>query len=238
MIALDDRGFTLGDGLFETVLALAGELQAIDRHLARLRSSAEAIGLSPTDPDKAVAAMRAAITQAGLGKSRAAVRLTYSAGPGGRGLERPVMPSPVMVAVASASPLWEGPARLAVSTIRRNEGAPSSRFKTLSYIDNIMARREAMERGAQEAVLLNHAGHVAGAAAGNLFWLDGDVLCTPSIECGALPGVMRAQVIEAALAEGRRVREDRFQLAALQAGRDLFITNALIGRRPAIFPDA
>lgn len=234
MIELDDRGLTLGDGLFETLLALDGLLQHVDAHLARLQAGCAELGLPAPAPERAMAAMLQALAQARLEHGRAAVRLSWTAGRGGRGLERPANSSPSLFATAAPAPLWTGPARLVLSSVRRNEGSPVSRLKTLSYLDNILARREALASGADEALMLNNAGYLAGAAAANLFWRDGDVLCTPALECGALAGTMRSRVIAQALSAGRKVREGRFTPDDLRGAPSLFLTNALIGERPAV----
>lgn len=232
MIGLDDRGLTLGDGLFETLLALDGALQAAPEHLARMVQGCAVIGLPPPDPDQALSLMQAAITTAGLQSGRAAVRLTLTAGPGGRGLERPPTPVPRLFATAAPSPLAEGPARLAVSAVRRNAGSPASRLKTLSYLDNVLARRQARAAGADEALMLNGAGEVACASAANLFWLQDGRLHTPALDCGVLAGVTRAKVMAAAGRRGLAVVEAHAGLEALAAAEGLFLTNSLIGVRP------
>jgi len=232
VIGLDDRGLTLGDGLFETLLVLDGALQAAPEHLARMAQGCDVIGLPRPDPDQALRLMQAAITTAGLQTGRAAVRLTLTAGAGGRGLERPPTPAPRLFATAAPSPLPQGPARLAVSAVRRNAGSPASRLKTLSYLDNVLARRQARAAGADEALMLNGAGEVACASAANLFWLQDGRLHTPALECGVLAGVMRAKVMIAAARCGLAVIEAHAGPEALAAAEGLFLTNSLIGVRP------
>jgi branched-chain amino acid aminotransferase/4-amino-4-deoxychorismate lyase len=233
VIEAGDRGFTLGDGLFETVLAEAGELKQLRAHLDRLCAGCEALGLPAPDRGDAERAMKKALRDAGLGEARAAVRLTWTAGGGGRGLDRPEPLKPALVAMASASPRSAAPARLAVSQVRRNDRSPASRLKTLSYLDNVLARREARAAGADEAVMLNTAGEVACAAAANLFWIAGGRIYTPHLDCGVLPGVTRARVIAAAAALGEPVRAVRAGPEALEGPDAVFLTNSLIGLRPA-----
>ena len=198
MIAPHDRGFTLGDGLFETVLAEAGALVDLAAHLDRLIAGCAVLGLPPPDRAAAEAVMREALADASLEDVRAAVRLTLTAGSGGRGLDRPDAPAPILVATAAPSARPTTPARLIVSAVRRNEGSPASRLKTLAYLDNVLARREAQAAGADEAVMLNNRGELACASAANLFWISSGRLFTPHLDCGVLPGVVRAQVIAAA----------------------------------------
>ncbi|MDB5476677.1 MAG: 4-amino-4-deoxychorismate lyase [Phenylobacterium sp.] len=232
MIASDDRGFTLGDGLFETVLADAGALQHFDAHLDRMTAGAAVLGLPAPNRAAAAAAMRRALTEAGLTDVRAAVRLTFTAGPGGRGLDRPQTLRPLLVATAAAAPKPAGPARLMVSAVRRNERSPAAGLKTLAYLDNVLARREAGAAGADEALMLNTKGQLACAAAANLFWVAGERLVTPALGCGALPGITRARVIAAARARAIAVEEAAAGPEMLASAAAIFLTNSLIGLRP------
>jgi branched-chain amino acid aminotransferase/4-amino-4-deoxychorismate lyase len=228
----DDRGFTLGDGLFETVLARDGALVGVAAHLDRLAAGCATLGLPPPDRVEAEALMRRALAQTELGAAaRAAVRLTLTAGSGGRGLERPEPVTPRLVATAAPAPRPLAPARLVTSSIRRNDRSPTARLKTLAYLDNVLARREARAAGADEALMLNTRGAAASAAAANIFWLEGEVLVTPALDCGALAGTMRAQVIASAARLGVPLRETAAGAERLAAADALFLTNALIGVR-------
>jgi branched-subunit amino acid aminotransferase/4-amino-4-deoxychorismate lyase len=190
------------------------------------------LGLPAPDPAAAARLMRAALADAGLVEGRAAVRLTLTAGSGGRGLDRPEPAAPRLVATAAPAPPPMGPARLATASVRRNDGSPTARLKTLAYLDNVLARREAREAGADEALMLNTRGQVACAAAANLFWIEGETLVTPALACGVLAGPTRARVLAAAAALGVRMRETAEGPEALAKAEGLFLTNALIGVRP------
>jgi branched-chain amino acid aminotransferase/4-amino-4-deoxychorismate lyase len=126
----------------------------------------------------------------------------------------------------------ERPAALALASIRRNETSPGARVKSLSYLDNVMARLQAQDRGADEALMLNSRGEIAGGAAANLFWLADGRLYTPALDCGVLDGIARGQVIAAAPGLGLAVVETRAQLAELEGAQAVFLTNSLIGVRP------
>lgn len=223
----DDRGLLLGDGLFETLLARGGVLEHWEAHLARLSAGCAALGLPAPDGAAALRLCEQAVGDAGL--SRAAVRLTLTAGSGGRGLDRPAQAQVRMFATASASPPPAGPASLVTVGVRRNEHSPVSRLKTLSYLDNVLARREA--GGGAEALMLNTAGEIACAAAANLFWLRDGRLFTPALDCGVLEGIMRGQVIARARARGMAVEEVRTGREVLDGVDGLFLTNSLIGVR-------
>jgi branched-chain amino acid aminotransferase/4-amino-4-deoxychorismate lyase len=227
VIPIDDRGFLLGDGLFETVLFKAGRPVLWEAHMERLTRACLAIDLPLPDAKRLTAEARRAVADRRLGNARAAVRLTWTAGSGGRGLARPEPLTPRLIASAAASPRPETPAGVVVSTIRRNARSPSARLKSLGYLDNVMARREAERAGADEALLLNTAGHVACASAANLFWIADGRLYTPSLACGVLDGILRAQVIAAA-----PVEEVRANLDTLLKAEAAFLTSSLVGIRP------
>jgi branched-subunit amino acid aminotransferase/4-amino-4-deoxychorismate lyase len=234
VIAADDRGFTLGDGLFETLLAERGELQHLDAHLDRLAAGCGVLGLPVPDRDEATQAMRDALAAAGLGDARAAVRLNLTAGVGGRGLDRPDALRPVITATAARAVPPTGPARLVTVLVRRNDQSPASGLKTLAYLDNVLARAEARAQGADEALMLNTRGEVACGAAANIFWLDGGALCTPALACGVLPGVTRARVLVAARRLGLQMAEIRELRSALDRAPAIFLTNSLIGLRSVV----
>ncbi len=234
MIPCDDRGLTLGDGLFETILARGGELVWLDEHLDRMARSCAALGLPPLDVGEARRLCEDAATTV---PGRAAVRLTLTAGSGGRGLDRPADPAPRLFAAAAPAPKPAGPAGLIISKVRRNEGSPASRFKTLAYLDNILAREEALASGADEAVMLNNRGEVACAAAANVFWIAGETLFTPGLSCGVLSGVMRARVLSWAEEAGLQAVETAAGPDAMLAADAIFLTNSLNGVRPALFAE-
>jgi branched-chain amino acid aminotransferase/4-amino-4-deoxychorismate lyase len=228
----DDRGLLLGDGLFETVLFRAGRPVLWDAHLDRLTRGCDVLGLPAPDPEGVARAAAAALTRADLAQARAAVRVTWTAGSGGRGLARPqaVLPRLIVSAAASARPTT--PATLVTSAVRRNPGSPSARLKSLSYLDNVMARREAALKGADEALMLNADGHLACASAANLFWIVEGRLFTPALECGVLDGIIRGETIAAARRLGAPVREVAAGPGALDGAEALFLTSSLIGLRP------
>jgi branched-chain amino acid aminotransferase/4-amino-4-deoxychorismate lyase len=231
-VPLDDRGLLLGDGLFETLL-WRGELVLGEAHAARMIAGAAVLGLPAPDVGAFLDAALAAARDAGLTEARAAVRVTLTAGGGGRGLDRPADPQPRLFATAAPSVKPTTSARLAVASIRRNQASPVSRLKSLAYLDNILARREALAAGADEAVMLNTADQVACAAAANLFWIKDGVLFTPAADCGVLDGIMARQVRIAAERLGLSVREVHAPPTALATADGIFLTNSLVGLRAA-----
>lgn len=232
MIPTDDRGLLLGDGLFETVLLEKGVLVWWEAHLARLARACERLGLPAPEAVHCFETVMAAVDRAGLDVQRQAVRLTLTAGSGGRGLERPASLAVRMFATVAPAPETHAPLSMVTSTVRRNEASPASRLKTLAYLDNVLARREALKAGAQEALMLNVSGEIACAAAANVFWSRGGRIFTPALECGVLDGIARAHALAGASHSGSKVCEVRADWAELQGADAVVVTNSLVGARP------
>lgn len=231
-----DRGFTLSDGLFETMRARDDHILLLDAHLARLRAGAAVLELAlPHDE-----ALRAAISTALRANpcSQAVVRLTVTRGADpGRGLEISADLEPTVVVrvtpfIAPGAEVCHQGVSAVVSHIRRNESSPLSRVKSLTYGDNILARRAARRSGADEALLLNTRGDVACAAAGNVLMVCDGTLYTPPVESGVLAGITRGVVLEAAAVLGMPTRIEPFSLERLRDAREVFLTNTVAGVLP------
>lgn len=227
-----DRGLLLGDGLFETLLALDGRIVALEPHLARLRAGAAELGIDFPDLDLAEAAQQTLAANR-LQAGRAALRITLTRGTGPRGLLPPAPAAPTLMIAATATPApAESPLRAVIASTRRNEQSPLSRLKSLAYLDNVLARREAAARGTEEAVLLNTAGHVACTTIANLFVVRDGRLLTPPLSDGVLPGIVRAAVLDLARAQGITVEERSLDLEALTTADEAFVTNSLMALCP------
>ncbi|MBB6253970.1 aminotransferase class IV [Nitrospirillum iridis] len=223
-IDVADRGFLLGDGLFETLCWRDGAVVRLDAHLARLAAGAAVLDLPL--PPMAVLAAGLADTAVANGLTNGSLRLTVSAGVGARGLARPAQPQPTVLVTAAAPGAPMGPAKLVVAaTTRRNEHSPLSGIKCLNYLDHILARNEAAARGADDAVLLNTEGRVACATAATLFAVVDGALVTPPLAAGALPGTRRAAVLAALGGEERGLDP-----ADLRRATEMFLTSSLMVR--------
>lgn len=222
-----DRGFTLGDGLYETIRATGGEPLRLDRHFARLRDGLGALDIPLTVDEAAFAAALRAVL-AGNGLSDGVVRLTVSRGVGARGLppDPTAKPTVVITAAPYHAPI---PGRAMIATVtRRNALSPLSRIKVTSCADSILARIEATRLGFDDAILLNGAGFIAEATAANLFAVIDGTLTTPPVADGALPGVMRGTIIDRMPVEERSLTPED-----LAGASELFLTTSL-GIRPLV----
>ncbi len=237
-IAADDRGFLLGDGAFETVLLMDGTPAFLRQHLDRLRRGLEVLAIPPPPFAPLKAAMAELARRNGVGAGRAVARITISRGRGGRGLVPPPddAVAPTLLLTVGPAPLPQmTPLRLMISERKKSACSSLGGFKAVSgYGENLLARQAAAAAGCDEAILLNEAGRVAGAAAANVFVLAGETsLVTPAVEDGALPGVVRGVVLDVAREAGLAAGEAAIDPDALTRG-GVFLTNSLIGVAPAI----
>ena len=221
-----DRGFTLGDGLFETLLWTGHEIRFFEDHMARLGHGASQLGLAITfsisDLENGLLALAHA-----SGLSRAALRLTVTRGVGPRGLKVPDTSLPNVLAMIATVPTEFPAVDVRLVDIYRAFGAPSARFKTLSYIDNIVALSLAQAMGADDGLMRGPDGSVACATSANVLIQQGGKWHTPPLEDGALPGIVRGRLIRAGL-----VTESRIHVADLEMCQAACLTNALVGVRP------
>ncbi len=233
LLSAADRGFLLGDGLFETLAVRAGEPADLEEHLARLTAGADALGIpfrfAAESLRKEVSSLLAANELEGDG----VLRITLSRGPGTRGLRVPEPASPVLVLTAEPYDFVEpAPRRVVVSTVVRHPGAITSRWKTVSYLDQVMALREAEARGFDDALMPNGLRGLAGATHANLFVVVQGRVYTPRIEDGALPGITRAQVLTQLVEEGVEVVQSSVPWSAVARASEVFLTNSLSGVIP------
>jgi branched-chain amino acid aminotransferase len=225
-LSASDRGFLLGDGLFETLPVLNGQPLWWSDHKDRLTRSAGMIDL-PLDMEL-LDQMIERLSAVSDGQS-AILRIAVSRGAGGRGLLPPDAPKPTLLATLVPLPagLAFADVTLATSTIRRNEHSVTARIKSCNYLDNILAAREAEKAGAGDALLLNTAGNVACTTIGNLFALEGNRLTTPPLADGVLPGILRGQLLALANRWGFECREASIDLQTLKKADGLLMTNSL-----------
>lgn len=221
---LTDRGLMLADGVFDTSRVVGGRIILRQAHLARLAGDAAALGISVS-----LNALEALARNAVPGQANGALRLTVTRGPGARGLAGDGANAPTLMARFSPTeaPFPMAPVRLGISAIRRNPTSPGARHKTLSYTDNIMALREAVSAGHDEALLLSPDGNAACASAANVFALFGKRLVTPPVSDGAMPGVLRGWLLAVAAEAGLEAAEQSLTPEYLAQADGIFLTNSL-----------
>lgn len=224
-LSASDRGLTLGDGLFETLPAFNGKAFLAGPHLERMKASAARLRLAFDEHEAGCALTELAKAH----QDPCVIRLSVSRGVGARGLALPEPQTPFVWATSSpwSKALAFSTARLATSSIRRHATSPSSGNKTLSYLDSTLAFDEAKQKHADDALMLDGAGHVASTAMANLFAVSGSTLMTPPATGALLPGIMRALILDHAREIGLDLFEKPLHPRDLYAADLVFATNSV-----------
>ncbi len=229
-VSVFDRGFLYGDGIFESMRAVGGVVFRQERHLQRLRRSADAIDL---DLSPVSSGLRSAVGEL-LDANRlrdARIRITVSRGSGRPG-EYVEASGPATVVISAVSfesldpALYRVGVRVAIPG--RRQVPPEvldPAIKSTSRLGSVLARREARDRGALEAVLLDAAGHLTEGTVSNFFLVVEGRLLTSPTPAGGLPGITREAVIERARAAGIEVSEESLPAGLLGKAREAFLTN-------------
>jgi branched-chain amino acid aminotransferase len=227
-----DRGLLSGYGLFETMRARSGRVFRLDAHYRRLLQGTLFLDLGLPLAVEELGGLIDELTRRNELRD-ARIRLTITAGtPGESGTVKPSV-------LLTARPIADYPRSLysrgmtaIVSHIRRNEWSPSSRIKSLSRLDSVLAREEARRAGADEALLLNTTGAIAEGSASNLFVFRSGHLLTPATSCGALPGITRAAVLDLAHESGIDTLEGVLSPEVPLDADEAFLTGAVMGVMP------
>ncbi len=228
-IPVTDHGFLFGDSVFETLRAIDGRCAFADRHLARLRWSADTSRLRVPFSDGEILGA-CAETLAAAGEADAGVRVVVTRGSG------PIEPDPsrcreprLIVFVRPRPEPGDAARARGVSVIiaRGLTSLAGAHAKTGNYLTSALALAQAREAGAYEAVLLNPDGRVTECATSNIFAVRGGVLLTPPVDEGLLPGITRRGVIEAAADLAIPVRVEPLGAGDLRTADELFLTSTL-----------
>ena len=202
-ISVFDHGLLYGDGVFEGIRCYNGRVFRLEEHIRRLFDSARAIVLNiPWTPEEVCRFTCETVAANGL--TDGYIRLVVTRGRGELGLNPYLCPKASMFIIASSIQLYpeehytKGLAIITCATRRPAPGALMPQVKSLNYLNNIMAKVEAIQGGALEAVMLNEQGYVAECTGDNLFIMKNGTLITPLISDGALDGITRAVILELA----------------------------------------
>jgi branched-chain amino acid aminotransferase len=236
-VSVFDHGFLYGDGIYETMRAYEGTLFLLQKHLARLKHSANAISLKlPLPLDKIGDALNESLR---VNKLREAyVRLHISRGPGEIGLDPALCVAPTMVIVAKPfhdypAAYYERGVSVAIVKTRRNHplALPPS-IKGTNFLNNILAKIEAVKARAYEGIMLNWEGYVAEGTISNIFMVKRGVLYTPHLDTGILKGVTRDLVLRLANRKKIPIKEAMLRPKDLLSADESFITNTTMEIMP------
>jgi 4-amino-4-deoxychorismate lyase len=223
------RSLFYGEGVFET-FRLRSSLPVLwERHLSRMRRGAEFLGIPFLGPKRIGKLVEAAVSESGIPDAYVKICLLS----GGSTLFHEIPGNSSLLIVLRGYRPPKTPIKAFVSNFSRSSSSPILSIKSLNYLENIIARREAIRLGFDEAIFLNERGEITEGCTSNIFWLKEGVLFTPSLECGLLPGVIRGAVIELAVNFGIEVVEGRFDLGTLLSAQVAFFSNSLAGVVPA-----
>jgi branched-chain amino acid aminotransferase len=238
-----DRGFQLGDGVFETLRARGGHPTELEAHLARLHRSADGLDIElPPDIDRLLAGGIAALLAADghdVADGDASIRITVSRGAyRARGVLPPgQVPATVViqawpVAAVPADHLERG-LHLVTSAVRRDPRNPLVALKTTSRAEYVYARLEARRAGADDALFLTIDGHLSEGTSANIFLVRrGSELATPSLECAILPGTTRSWLLGWAARVGLAPVEGRLTRLDLATADEAFLSSSVAGVLP------
>lgn len=238
-ISVYDHGLLYGDGVFEGMRIYSGKVFALDDHMTRLYESARAIMLDiPIAIDALTTAVNETVAKNGL--TEGYIRLVVTRGGNQLGLNPFACEDPQVIIIADTISLYpekfytEGLDLITASTIRNHPAALSPRVKSLNYLNNIMAKIEAIRAGCIEAVMLNTKGEVAECTGDNIFIVRGGRLLTPPIDAGILEGITRNTVIDLARENGIEVAEEAMTRHDIFVADECFLTGSAAEVIPAV----
>lgn len=228
-ISVFDHGLLYGDGVFEGIRAYNGNVFRGAAHIARLYASAHAIILAiPMTQQEMLAMVEDCMKVNNL--TDAYMRLVVTRGFGDLGLDPRKCPKATVFCIADAIQLWPKETYergLSMVTVPTPVAAPhnlSPAIKSLNYLAHILAKVEAINANADEALMLDSAGNVAEGSGQNIFLVSGRTLRTPASYAGILRGVTRSAVIELARAAGLEVAETTLTRYDLYCADEVFLT--------------
>lgn len=234
-VSSQDRLALFGFGLFETLLITEVGPLFVDLHWQRMNKGAAFLGLNIPDKSQWVKLVRKFIDD-NPSSSPYALRVTLS---GGSPLAS--LPSQILFhkrALPYTTAQYTLGIRLHLLPSPRNERSPLSSVKSTNYLENILAKEEALKNGAEEGLWLNTQGHISEGTMSNLFFIKDEILFTPSLTSGCLPGTRRLLILDLAQSLQIPTYEGLYPFSNLLTADEIFMTNALMGIMPVRQIDA
>ncbi len=229
VVSVFDHGLLYGDGVFEGIRAYAGRVFKLKEHIERLYYSAKAILLTiPMSPAEMTKAVIDTCRQNNI--TDGYIRLVVTRGVGSLGLDPVKCSKPSVIIIADKIQLYpkkvyeEGMKIVTVPTTRNFHNSLNPAIKSLNYLNNILAKIEATNAGAEEAIMLNSEGFVAECTGDNIFIIKNNDLLTPPLYAGALRGITRFAVIEVGMKIGLNIIETNLTRYDLYNADESFLT--------------
>jgi len=228
-VSVFDHGLLYGDGVFEGIRAYGSRIFRLEAHIRRLFDSARGIRLTvPLAPDALADAIVETLRANGL--QDAYLRVVVTRGIGTLGLDPNKCPNPSLFIITDKIDLYpkelyeNGLEVITAATMRNHPNALDPRLKSLNYLNNILAKIEAIDAGTLEAVMLNHLGYVAECTGDNLFIVRDGRLLTPPVAAGILEGITRDEILDVARGLQIDVREENLTPQDLYTADECFLT--------------
>ncbi|MCI0457840.1 MAG: branched-chain-amino-acid transaminase [Gemmataceae bacterium] len=228
-ISVYDHGLLYGDGVFEGIRVYGGKVFRLQAHVERIFESARAIKLEiPLSKEQFAEAILTTVRAAGAEDGY--IRPVVTRGAGYLGLDIRKTRDPQVIIIVDditlyPAELYESGLKLVtVTTIRNHPAALNPRIKSLNYLNNILAKIEAVQAGCVEALMLNHKGEVAECSGDNIFVVKRCVLRTPPTDAGILEGITRNAIMELAEVAGIPVRQEALTRHDIFTADECFLT--------------
>jgi len=228
-ISVYDHGLLYGDGVFEGIRVYRGRIFECDAHLRRLYDSARAIRLTiPMSPDEFRAAIETTVQANGF--TDCYIRAVVTRGTGYLGLNPRKCARPTVFIIADGIEMFprekceHGLSLITASVIRNHPNAISPRIKSMNYLNNILAKIEAVDAGADDAIMLNHEGNVSECSGENIFIVRNGEVATPGTADGILEGITRGVILRLCRQEGIPCAEKTLQRHDLYVADECFVT--------------
>lgn len=241
-ISVFDHGLLYGDGVFEGIRVYSGKIFELEAHLKRLCESARVIRLDiPMDMQALAEATKKTVEVNGI--TDGYIRLVVTRGEGTLGLNPFTCEKPMIIIIADNIKLYpqelynNGLKVISATTMRNHPQSLPPQVKSLNYLNNIMAKIEAIDKDMLEAVMYNHEGYVAEATGDNVFIVKDGIISTPPVQAGALEGITRAVVMRIAKAEGYEVSITNLTRFDLYSSDELFLTGTAAEVIPVVEMD-
>jgi len=241
-VSVFDHGFLYGDGVFEGIRAYGGKVFKMKEHIDRLYSSAAAIELTiPMSKQEYAAAIEYTLKANNL--NDAYIRAVVSRGIGLLGLNPRICEHAAVVIITDSIALYppelyeNGLEVVTVSTVRNHPNALDPRIKSLNYLNNILAKIEALNAGVMEAIMLNSHGYVTECTGDNIFIVTSANLVTPPPSAGILEGITREVVMDLARQAGITVLERNLTRYDVFTADECFLTGTAAEIIPVVKVD-
>ena len=228
-ISVFDHGLLYGDGVFEGIRVYNKKVFELEAHIDRLYNSAKGIRLEiPISREHLISSLHKTVEANGVVDGY--IRLIITRGVGTLGLNPFTCETPTVVIIADNIQLYpeelyeKGMKIISATTVRNHPLAIPPQVKSMNYLNNILAKIEALDNDVPEAIMYNHEGYVAEATGDNVFMVRRGTIYTPPVEAGALEGITREVVIRLAKKEGIEVVEKNLTRFDLYISEELFLT--------------